>query len=186
MIRMDLFGLSVLSKSKLPPPMRRVVSSFPPSVDQGSVARHGGAASAMQGWLNFAKVTGWLGRRKPELAIFCFGVLLRLTMRWTYGATWSYDSQHHFAVVQWILDHGRVPSPTATFSSFHPPLFYATAAWFLRHGVRRAALVWFSLAWGTIRLALVWAGLELYLPSMRWARVSALALAAVTAASIHI
>jgi len=140
----------------------------------------------MKSKFSLAELRDWLRRRVPELAVFLFGVFLRVTMAWRYDATWSYDSNHHWAVVQWILDHGRVPPPTAVFSAFHPPLFYATAAWLFRHGATRDNLVWLSIACGTVRLGLIWAGLELYLPSLRWARVSALALAAVTAASIHI
>jgi hypothetical protein len=128
----------------------------------------------------------WLARRKLELALFLLGFLLRATMRWSYLPAWSYDSEEHWAVVQWIVLHGRVPRPEATLEAFHPPLFYAAAAWLFGHGVTRESLVWFPIACGTIRLALIWAGLEMYLPGSRWARCAALALAAVLPASIHL
>src|SRR5437867_2221119 len=128
----------------------------------------------------------WLLRRKIELAVFLVGVLLRLSMVWNYHVTWSYDSETHWELVQWILDHHMVPGVESTFQSFHPPLFYATAAWLVQHGFTRETLVWFSIACGIIRLGTIWAGLELYVVSSRCARVMALALAAVVSASVHL
>ncbi len=128
----------------------------------------------------------WLLHRKIELAIFLFGVLLRLSMSWNYHATWSYDSYLHWEVIQWIADHGKVPGAEATFESFHPPLYYAVGAWFLNHGVTRDGMVWVSIVCGVLRLGVIWAGLELYVVGSRLARVMALALAAAVAASVHI
>lgn len=128
----------------------------------------------------------WFLRRKVELAIFLLGVLLRLSMVWNYHFTWDYDYEPHWQLVQWILDHGMVPNVESTFESFHPPLFYATAAWLVQHGFTRETLVWFSIACGVIRLGTIWAGLELYVVSSRCARVMALALAAVVSASVHL
>jgi 4-amino-4-deoxy-L-arabinose transferase-like glycosyltransferase len=132
------------------------------------------------------KVLGWLGNRKLELAIFALGVLLRTSMAWNYAAEWSYDSDLHWAVVQWIAAHGHAPHPEATFEAFHPPLFYAFAAWLTTLGVTRSGMAWVSIVAGSLRLAVIWAGLELYVVHSRLARVLALTLAAVLAASVHL
>lgn len=128
----------------------------------------------------------WLFRRKIELTIFLLGVLLRLSMVWNYHFTWSYDSEQHWDLVQWILNNQMVPNVESTFQSFHPPLFYAIAAWLIQHGFTRETVVWFSIVCGIIRLGTIWAGLELYVVRSRCARVMALALAAVVSASVHI
>jgi hypothetical protein len=128
----------------------------------------------------------WLGARKLELAIFGIGVLLRLSMYWNYHPRWSYDTDSHWAVVEWIVAHHAVPPSEATFSSFHPPLYYATAAWLVEHGLTRKAVTWFSIGCGIVRLAIIWAGLELYVVRSRWARVLGLGLAATISASVHI
>jgi hypothetical protein len=132
------------------------------------------------------KPLAWLSRRRIELGLFLFGVLLRLSMYWNYDPSWSYDSNLHWEVIQWIADNGKAPAAEATFESFHPPLYYAAGAWLLLHGVGRYGMAWFSIACGIVRLSVIWAGLELYVRGSRLARIMALALAAVTAASIHL
>ncbi len=128
----------------------------------------------------------WLLRRKLELAIFALGVALRLSMAWNYHFSWNYDSDLHWDVVQWILEHDTVPNTESSFEAFHPPLYYLTAAWLVAHGVTRAGLVWLSIGCGVARLAIIWAGLELYVANSRAARVAGLALAAVISASVHL
>src|SRR5450631_3710749 len=115
----------------------------------------------------------WLGSRKLELLIFSIGVLLRASMTWSYKAEWSYDAQWHWEVVQWILDHHRIPTPSQVGEAQHPPLYYALAALLLRFGVTQAKMVGLSVIFGTLRLSMIWAGLELYLPHSRLARTSA-------------
>ena len=132
------------------------------------------------------KLLRLLRRRKLELALFLLGVVLRISMRFNYHRGWSYDWQFHWEVVVWIRNHWQVPPVEATFESFHPPLYYAVAASLLELGVSHADMAWFSILCGILRLALIWVGLELYLPGSRWARCSALALVAVLAASVHI
>jgi 4-amino-4-deoxy-L-arabinose transferase-like glycosyltransferase len=132
-----------------------------------------------------SRAVSWLGRRKLEVGLFLLGGLLRATMVWRYDPGWSYDAFGHWEVVEWILEHGRVPPVEATFHSFHPPLYYASAAWLVSHGISQVNVVWLSVACGTLRLGLIWAGLELYLPTSRLARLFALALAAVLASSVH-
>jgi F5/8 type C domain len=140
-------------------------------------------------WMDLRSTTSagwtWLRSRTWELALFLLGVLLRVSMTWSYDAKWSYDADGHWWVIEWMLAHHRVPPPDAVLHAFHPPLWYALAAWLIAHGVSRADLVWISIACGTVRLAVIWAGLELYLPGARLARLAALALAAVLAASVH-
>ncbi len=136
-------------------------------------------------WVACQSAVRWLGHRKLELGIFLIGVLLRLTMSWNSNARWSYDADLHWEVVTWILEHGKVPHPESTFSSFHPPLYYAIAAGLVKLGLTRGNLVWFSICCGVVRLGIIWAGLEWYVRS-RWARVTALVLAAVVAASVHL
>jgi 4-amino-4-deoxy-L-arabinose transferase-like glycosyltransferase len=133
-----------------------------------------------------AAVAAFLLRRKPELLLFALGVALRMSMAWTYDATWSYDSQWHWEVVDWILKHRRVPTPDDVGQAQHPPLYYHLAAGLTALGVERATMVWVSILMGTLRLAMLWAGFELYLPRARVARLAALGLAAVLAASVHI
>jgi hypothetical protein len=132
------------------------------------------------------RVWSWLSRRKIESAIFLLGILLRLSMVWNYHFAWNYDSDAHWEVVRWIVDHGMLPNVESTFESFHPPLYYAIAAWLVQHGASRPSLVGLSIACGVVRLATIWAGLELYLVRSRCARIMALALAAVVSASVHL
>ena len=132
------------------------------------------------------RVWSWLSRRKIESAIFLLGILLRLSMVWNYHFAWNYDSDAHWEVVRWIVDHGMLPNVESTFESFHPPLYYAIAAWLVQHGASRPSLVGLSIACGVVRLATIWDGLELYLVRSRCARIMALALAAVVSASVHL
>jgi hypothetical protein len=128
----------------------------------------------------------WLKTRRIEVAIFAFAVLLRASMSWSYKAEWGYDAFNHWEVVEWMLRHHAVPPPDAVRSAFHPPLYYSLAAFLFNLGVSRAAMVWLSILFGGIRLLLIWAGLELFLPRWRIARVAALFLAGVIGASVHI
>lgn len=128
----------------------------------------------------------FLRGRVPELALFLLGTLLRATMRTSYDVTWSFDANDHWDVVRWMAEHGRIPAVDALRESFHPPLYYALAAVLFKLGASRADIVWLSIACGVLRLGLLWAGLELYLPKSRVARVAALALAAVLPAAVHV
>jgi hypothetical protein len=133
-----------------------------------------------------ARVASFLQQRKPELLLFALGLVLRLSMAWRYDATWSYDSDWHWEVVEWILKQHRIPTPDDVGEAQHPPLYYLLVAGLIALGLKRPDMVWVSILSGTIRMALLWTGFELYLPRARLARVAALALAAVLAASVHI
>ncbi len=123
--------------------------------------------------------------RLPECAIFVVGVLLRLTMVWRYPADCGYDSYDHWDYVEWIVHHWTLPPLAEMREAFHPPLYYTAAAGLVELGSTRQGIIWLSIACGIVRLALIWCGLEWYLPR-RWARIAALALAAVLPSSIHI
>ncbi|MEO6602424.1 MAG: glycosyltransferase family 39 protein [Polyangiaceae bacterium] len=128
----------------------------------------------------------WLRSRKPELAVFLLGALLRVSMSWTYPRGWAFDYSDHWDVVKFILDNGRIPQVEELREAFHPPFFYVTSALWLKLGVTPAQLVAESIACGIVRLGLIWAGLEIFVAHSRAARLSALALAAVLAASVHV
>ena len=155
-------------------PVRAVCDSYPGRTT---------AASSNMPITNFLR---WLRVRRIELAVFLLGVVLRLSMATNYHFSWNYDSALHWQVIEWIVANKTIPNTETTFEAFHPPLYYLIAAWLVEHGTRRADLVWFSITCGVARLGIIWAGLELYLPAARWARVTALALAAVLSASVHL
>jgi 4-amino-4-deoxy-L-arabinose transferase-like glycosyltransferase len=126
----------------------------------------------------------WLRGRIPECALLILGLYLRMTMRWRYVPEWGFDSQGHFEYIDWIVEHHAVPPVDAFFHAFHPPLFYAAAAALAGH--TRTTAVWIPIILGTLRLGILWAGLEITLRNRRWARLSALALATVLPASVHL
>ncbi len=127
----------------------------------------------------------WIRGRLPECAIFVLGVLLRLTMVWQYRAEWGYDGQEHLDYVDWLFKHWSLPPHEDIRLAFHPPLYYTAAAGLVKLGSTNQGIIWLSIACGTVRLALIWCGLEWYLPR-RWARIAALALVAILPSSIHI
>jgi 4-amino-4-deoxy-L-arabinose transferase-like glycosyltransferase len=133
-----------------------------------------------------SNVWAWLCSRKPECFVFLLGALLRTSMSWTYPRSWAFDYSDHWDVVKWILRHGQIPQVEALREAFHPPFFYVTSALWLKLGGTAEQLVIEPIACGIIRLGLIWWGLEIYLAHSRAARLSALALAAVMAASVHV
>ncbi len=120
----------------------------------------------------------WRSRR-PEIALLLLGVVLRLAAIVNLDPAWGYDSDGHYQYAQWFVTHWAPPPINQFFQAFHPPLYYAIGGLILRAGGQFPALRAFSLALGCLRLALLWLGLELYLPGRRMARLLALALAAV-------
>jgi len=137
-------------------------------------------------WIYGSRFGSWLGRHKLECAILLFGVLLRVSMITNYGHNWNYDSNEHWDVVEWVVKHHTVPNTESAFESFHPPLWYMIAAGLISLGWTRPEVVYFSVGCGVLRLLVIWVGLELWLPGKRWARVTALALAAVLSVSVHL
>jgi hypothetical protein len=148
--------------------------------DMSSAPVHHPLVGGLIRWL------AWLACRKVELSVFLLGVALRLSMRFAYEPTDAYDFDSHWELVQWMIEHRRVALPAELFQAQHPPVFYTIAALLFANGVSIPQLAWLPVTCGVIRLGLTWAALELYLPHSRWARVSALALAATMAASVHV
>lgn len=143
-------------------------------------------ASESSTWIRLRRGLGWLTTRKLELAIVLVGFALRASMSVSFRVEWSYDSDLHWEVVQWIAKHHRVPPVEAVFQAQHPPLYYSLAAFLYSNGITRESMVWLSIGIGTLRLLLIWTALEWHLPGKRWARVTTLALAAVLAAAVHL
>lgn len=127
----------------------------------------------------------WLRARAPEAAIFAFGAFLRITMAYRFDPRWGIDANAHWAVVEWMAKHAALPPQEQFTEAIHPPFFYAVAALLTRHGFTRAQIVAFPILFGTIRLALFWAGLEWLLPNRRWVRLPAFVLAATLPASVY-
>jgi hypothetical protein len=152
----------------------------------GGAALAGGLASLVACGGSVSRALAWCARRKLELALFTLGAALRASMRTRFRPEWSYDSDLHWEVVTWIAQHHRVPPVEAVFQAQHPPLYYSLAALLYELGVPRQEMVWLSILLGCVRLILIWAALERYLPNRRWARVPTLALAAILPASIHL
>jgi 4-amino-4-deoxy-L-arabinose transferase-like glycosyltransferase len=108
-----------------------------------------------------------------------------MTMVWRYQASWGYDALEHWKYVEWLLQYGSLPSAAEMIEAYHPPLYYTAAAGLVLLGATHQDIIWLSVAFGTVRLALIWCGLEWYL-RLRSARIAALAFAAVLPASVHI
>jgi 4-amino-4-deoxy-L-arabinose transferase-like glycosyltransferase len=174
----------VIAPEKLPDPSDPDGGSSP--IDSGTQVATPRVSFGARALERLARVFAFLKSRSIELAIFAVGAALRISMAFSYDATWSYDSDLHWEVVTWIAKHHRVPPVEALFQAQHPPLYYSFAALLYTLGVTRAKMVWVSIACGMVRLACIWLALELYLPGKRWARVVTLALASVVAASVHL
>ena len=127
----------------------------------------------------------WLSARIPEFLLILLGVALRVSMRWRFNLTRGYDGPEHWRYVDWIVQHRSLPRADALIEAFHPPLFYAVAAWLTSHGVSPRGVLWVPISAGIVRLLLGWICLEWYIGS-RSARLGALALAAVLPVSVHI
>jgi 4-amino-4-deoxy-L-arabinose transferase-like glycosyltransferase len=132
------------------------------------------------------RIAAWVQSRVPECAFFVLGAALRVTMLWRFHADWGFDAKEHWDYVEWILQHRAIPLPENVLEAQHPPLFYLLVAFLVHHGVGRQSAIALPVVCGVLRLALVWCGLEWYLPRWRRARIAALALVAVLPASIHV
>ncbi len=128
----------------------------------------------------------WLGSRKPELGIFLLGVALRVSMRVSYPVDWAYDFHLHWQLVEWMILNRRVAPADTMLQAQHPPGFYTLAGLLTAGGVPLADMAWLPILCGVLRLALIWVGLELFLPKSRWARCAGLTLAATLGSSVHI
>lgn len=62
---------------------------------------------------------GWLK------ALFCCGIVLRFA---TYFSIQPFQIDDHFSVIQFILDHRRLPISGELWEAFQPPLYYLVAS----------------------------------------------------------
>ena len=107
-------------------------------------------------------------------------------MALSYDARVGYDFNAHWPHIQYIAVTHALPPLDFNATAPHPPLYYAIAAVPVALGLGPGALGWLSALWGILRLALIWVGLERWLPASRLARVVALALAAVLPIGAHL
>ncbi len=103
-----------------------------------------------------------------------------------YDARLGYDFNAHWPTILYYAERHAVPPLDLNAETCQPPLFYVIAAAVVARGLDAGALGWLGALWGVARLALIWVGLEKWLPGSRLARVTALALAAVLPASAHL
>lgn len=133
----------------------------------------------------FRPIGRFLRARWPELLVFWFGVVLRLSMVWNYHFRWNFDSDSHWQLIEWMRVYGAASNTESMFQAYHPPLFYGLSAWLVAHGWTRPMLMAIPVSTGILRFGILWLGLELHLKRFRRARVIALLLAAILPASIH-
>jgi len=110
---------------------------------------------------------------------------MRATMAFTYDVRWGYDFPDHWAVIDWFLTHRELPSLMLSREADHGPLFYVLSALLHRAGLPMLHMNVLSIACGSLRLLVIWYGLERNLGWNRPARLATLAIAAVLPVSIH-
>jgi len=128
----------------------------------------------------------WARAHAAELCILGAGILVRLSMALLYDARLGYDFNAHWPNIRYVAERQTLPPPDYNTESCQSPLYYVIAAAMVARGLDAGAVGWLGALWGVARLALIWAGLEKWLPESRLARVTALALAAVLPASAHL
>jgi hypothetical protein len=124
--------------------------------------------------------------RAPELGILGVGVAVRLTIFRSLPATLGYDFADHWRYVEWFTREWALPSIDTLRVAFHPPLFYFLSAQLVRVGAGPGVIQAAMVALGCLKLALIWLGLELFLPGRRTARLIALASAALLPVAVHV
>lgn len=87
---------------------------------------------------------GFLRRRWPSLlppARTAYGVALLAALLWTalflnnnrsLDPVAGFDARHHLAYVEYILDHGALPSADQGWQTYQPPLYYLLASGLLK------------------------------------------------------
>jgi len=129
-------------------------------------------------------VTRWLRSHAVELALFAFGVVLRVSMHFSFDPTTGYDAYQHLDVARLIAERGTIPTPLDTYCGYHPPLYYALLALLTKLGAGPPGFQWLSIAAGIVKLAVIWLGLEWYVKP-RAGRIAGLALAVVLPVAVH-
>jgi hypothetical protein len=124
--------------------------------------------------------------RLPEAAALGLGVLLRISMATTYDVVHGFDINGHWPYLEYIVRQGQLPPLNLASATYHPPLYYLIAAGIMRLGFAPGALGWLAALLGIARLAVVWVGLERWLPESRLARVVALFTAAVLPVGVQL
>ena len=119
-------------------------------------------------------------RTCPSSARWASGILLRLSMALLYDARIGYDFNAHWPHIQYIADAARAAAARVQHDGCAPAaLSPDRGAAVVALGLGPGALGWLAALWGMMRLVIVWAALEKWLPESRLARVVALATAGV-------
>ncbi|HXT96189.1 MAG TPA: glycosyltransferase family 39 protein [Polyangia bacterium] len=124
--------------------------------------------------------------RVPELLALLLGALLRLSMATTYDVRRGFDFAGHWVCADYIARHGQIPPLVLSAASYHPPLYYLVLAAMIKIGLGIGAAGWLAALLGTVRLVVVWVGLERWLPESRLARVIALFTSALLPCGVQI
>jgi hypothetical protein len=132
------------------------------------------------------RLRSWATAHLPELAILLLGALLRLSMASSYDTRLAFDIDNHWGYVEYLATHHALPDLNFSTESYHPPLYYTLCALLTGLGFDLGGLGWLSAVFAIVRLAVVWAGLERWLPESRLARVTALTAAAIVPAGLHL
>jgi hypothetical protein len=120
-----------------------------------------------------------------ELVLVALGVFLRIRIGARFQYTWGYDWGSHLKTMQYIVDHHALPPLSVVVTAYHPPLFYLVGAWVIGHGGGAPQVQALCVAAGIVRMIAIAYGLHRYVTD-RFARVVALALAAVLPCSLHL
>jgi hypothetical protein len=132
------------------------------------------------------RVGRWARAHVRELCVLGLGLLLRLSMAMLYDARIGYDYNAHWPHIQYIATRHALPPLEFNATACHPPLYHLIGAAVVSLGFGPGALGWLSAVWGMVRLVLIWAALERWVPESRLARVVALGLAAVLPIGVHL
>ncbi len=124
--------------------------------------------------------------RALETAALALGALLRLSMATTHDARVGFDFNGHWPYINYIATHHALAPFDLSAVSYHPPLYHLVAALLVANGLGPGALGGLAALLGTIRLVIIWVGLERWLPESRLARVVALFTAAVVPAAVQL
>ncbi len=122
----------------------------------------------------------------PEALLIAMGLLIRASFLGNTDASSTYDYLDHVRYLEWFQTH-LAPAPLSlSRTSYGAPLYYLLGGLALRCGASLKAVADASIVCGGLRLVVIAVGLEQFLPSDRIARRSALLLAAVLPAAVHI